>query len=225
VAVSPLEIAIDKPLISTHDGTHHLTLIFQSPATVNGGDLSLWCDIPLAGTAQLEGLSPDALFVVNTDIPGHIRVSFADPDGLDPDRTLRLTAQLESIDEDRECPIILQGKLYDRQGQLRGEIFSQQTVHPQRPTAYVLHQNYPNPTNPSTTIRYALPEEGRITLSIFNVSGQQVRTLVNEWQQAGTHAVHWDGKDESGREAGSGIYLCRMKTGAFSQVNKMVLLR
>ncbi|MBT4500362.1 MAG: T9SS type A sorting domain-containing protein, partial [Gemmatimonadetes bacterium] len=93
------------------------------------------------------------------------------------------------------------------------------------PTEYALSPSYPNPFNPSTTIRYALPEEGRVSLIIFNVSGQQVRTLVGEWQQAGNYTVYWDGKDGAGREVGSGIYLCRMESGAFTRVSKMVLIK
>ena len=223
--VSPVVVAVDEIFIPTHDGVRHLTLTFQSPIAMSGGDLSLWCDIPLAGTVSLEGLSYKGQSVINTDTQGHIRVSFVDLDGPDPNRALRLNVQLEEVGEDRVASITLQGKLYDRQGQLRGEILTTRTIQSQLPAAYMLHQNYPNPINPSTTIRYALPEEGRVSVSIFNVFGQQVRSLVDDWQQAGTYAIHWDGKDGTGREVGSGIYLCRMESGAFTRVNKMVLLK
>ena len=93
------------------------------------------------------------------------------------------------------------------------------------PREYALSQNHPNPFNPSTTIRYALPENGKVTLSIYNMVGQKIQTLVDSWQQAGAYVAHWNGKDESGREVGSGIYLCRMESGAFTRVNKMVLLK
>ena len=93
------------------------------------------------------------------------------------------------------------------------------------PREYALSQNHPNPFNPSTTIRYALPKDGKVTLSIYNMVGQKIQALVDSWQQAGTYVTRWDGKDESGREVGSGIYLCRMESGAFTRVNKMVLLK
>ena len=67
-----------------------------------------------------------------------------------------------------------------------------------RPAGYALQQNHPNPFNPHTTIDYYLPESGHVLLSIFNLAGQQVRTLVNAPVEAGFHVVEWDGRDEQG---------------------------
>ena len=100
------------------------------------------------------------------------------------------------------------------------------------PVAYSLDQNYPNPFNPSTTIRYSLPSAGKVTLKVYNLLGQEVRTLVNEVQPAGNQTAEWDGRNNSGNGLSSGVYIYRFvaKTGVsgsitFSQISKALLLR
>jgi parallel beta-helix repeat protein len=91
--------------------------------------------------------------------------------------------------------------------------------------AYELAQNYPNPFNPSTTISFALPEAGEVTLRIFNTQGQLVRTLVSGMLSAGRHQKIWNGADDSGRPVASGIYYCQLQAGGFSKVMKMSLVQ
>jgi N-acetylneuraminic acid mutarotase len=94
------------------------------------------------------------------------------------------------------------------------------------PSEYALSQNYPNPFNPQTTIRYDLPFAGTVRLSVYNVVGQMVRTLVNGQRISGTHSVMWDGKDCSGRDMARGLYLYRLEVeGQYVQTRRMVLLR
>ncbi|MEZ5359564.1 MAG: FlgD immunoglobulin-like domain containing protein [Candidatus Zixiibacteriota bacterium] len=93
------------------------------------------------------------------------------------------------------------------------------------PTAYAVSQNYPNPFNPETTILYALPEAGDVTVAVYNVVGQKVRTLVDEHQEAGEHHVVWDGKDAHGSQVASGVYFYRTQLNDFSETRKMVLLK
>jgi len=93
------------------------------------------------------------------------------------------------------------------------------------PTAFGLDLNYPNPFNPSTTIRYALPEAASVSLVVYNILGQQVRTLVNGAQGPGVHSAVWDGRDEAGRMAATGVYIYRLQAGAFVQVKKMLFAK
>ena len=99
------------------------------------------------------------------------------------------------------------------------------------PQKYQMFQNYPNPFNPSTTIRYQLFAQGNVDISIYNLLGQKVRQLVNKKLQAGSFTVTWDGKDFSGNEVSSGIYLVNFEakskdTGlVHKQVKKMILVR
>jgi hypothetical protein len=93
------------------------------------------------------------------------------------------------------------------------------------PQIHALLQNYPNPFNASTEIRYQISEVGYVTLKIFNIWGQEVRTLVNVEQTAGEHKVKWQGHDDRSQEVASGLYFCRLKAGDFRKTIKMVLVR
>ena len=92
------------------------------------------------------------------------------------------------------------------------------------PSAAVLEQNYPNPLNSSTVIRFALPETREVELVVFNLTGQQVARLVDGVREAGTHTVRWDGRDDENRKLASGIYLYQLRTGDRQQVETRKLL-
>jgi len=93
------------------------------------------------------------------------------------------------------------------------------------PGDYALYPNYPNPFNPSTTVRYDLPEQAQVEIAIYNIAGQRVRTLVSGTQSAGRQEVVWDGCDDSGSRVSSGVYLYRMSAGDFVRSRKMMLLK
>jgi hypothetical protein len=93
------------------------------------------------------------------------------------------------------------------------------------PDNYSLSQNYPNPFNPETTIEYGLPKSGFVELSIYDINGKLVRTLVSENKRAGNHWIKWDARDESKNPVSSGVYFCFMKSGEFFQTNKMILMK
>ncbi len=95
----------------------------------------------------------------------------------------------------------------------------------QLPKTYGLSQNFPNPFNPETVIRYQLPKPGRVRLSVYNVCGRCVRILINEWMHAGYHQIVWDGKDHNGKYVASGIYLFGIDVNGFVSERKMILLR
>jgi len=93
------------------------------------------------------------------------------------------------------------------------------------PTEFALSQNVPNPFNPSTIVEYALPKDAQVNLSIYNVLGQHVTTLVNELQRAGKQTVTWDGTDASGVSVASGVYFYKIRAGDYSNTKKMLLLK
>ena len=93
------------------------------------------------------------------------------------------------------------------------------------PTKFALVQNYPNPFNAITTIEYQLPVEAEVRLEIYNLRGQKMKQLINQRQKPGYYTVKWDGKDETGREVATGIYLYRMQAGKFSQSRRMIMLK
>ena len=92
------------------------------------------------------------------------------------------------------------------------------------PRGLALNQNYPNPFNPATTISFSLAARGAVNLSVYDAAGHLVRTLVAESLAAGPHAILWDGQDESGRMAASGIYLYRLTTPDHVLGGKMILV-
>jgi hypothetical protein len=93
------------------------------------------------------------------------------------------------------------------------------------PEDFVLRQNYPNPFNHDTWIRYRLPESSPVTVEIYNITGQLVKTLVDEEQAPGAYRVSWSARDLCGTPVSSGLYFCRLKAGAFNKSIKMVLVR
>jgi hypothetical protein len=94
------------------------------------------------------------------------------------------------------------------------------------PDQFTLRQNYPNPFNPTTTIEYAIPEHGIVTMKIYNSIGQEVATLINnEEKSPGYHSVIWDGRNSSGFKVSSGFYIYRMISGDFIETKKMILLK
>jgi hypothetical protein len=93
--------------------------------------------------------------------------------------------------------------------------------------------NYPNPFNPTTTISFTLANDnsaqrwskGVVTLEVFNIKGQKVKTLLNDVLNSGVHTIVWNGDDDSGHAVGSGIYFYRMKTEDYSEIKKMILMK
>ncbi|MFC1724939.1 T9SS type A sorting domain-containing protein [candidate division KSB1 bacterium] len=93
------------------------------------------------------------------------------------------------------------------------------------PKYYVLHQNYPNPFNPFTKIKFELIKSENVQLTVFDLTGQKVRTLLNETRSAGSHFAFWDGTTDFGYKAGSGIYVYTLKAENFMQSKKMVFIK
>ena len=93
------------------------------------------------------------------------------------------------------------------------------------PYKFALHQNYPNPFNPVTTFRYDLPEDAMANITIYDMMGRQVSTLVNGNQTAGYKSVQWNATNNAGSPVSAGIYLYMIQAGEFRQTKKMVLLK
>jgi hypothetical protein len=93
------------------------------------------------------------------------------------------------------------------------------------PQTFELAQNYPNPFNPSTKIAFALPRAGNVTVAIYNIVGQKVATLLEDYRPAGRFEVTWDGKDSRGNAVGSGIYFYRLHTGEISLTKRMLFVK
>ena len=101
------------------------------------------------------------------------------------------------------------------------------------PSGFSLSQNYPNPFDLSqnsrflveTIIEYSISVPGKVTIGIYNILGQRVRSFVKENIEAGFHTIQWDGKDDLGRGLAPGVYLYRIESGNFAEARKLLLLR
>ena len=93
------------------------------------------------------------------------------------------------------------------------------------PEVFALHQNFPNPFNPTTTINYDIPESQVVSIMIYDIMGRKVRSLVNEFQEVGYRSVRWDATDDFGIGVSAGMYVYTIQAGDFRQVRKMVLLK
>jgi hypothetical protein len=89
-----------------------------------------------------------------------------------------------------------------------------------RPLSYRLFQNYPNPYNDYTKIKYTIPKAGPVVIEIYNLAGQKIETLVDHYQEAGQYELGWQAA-----EASTGVYLYRLKAGKDTQTKKMILLK
>jgi hypothetical protein len=93
------------------------------------------------------------------------------------------------------------------------------------PESYVVYQNYPNPFNPITQIKYELPKVSLVNITIYDMMGRQIRTLINNQQDAGYKSIQWHGTNNNGSPVSAGLYLYTIQAGDFRQTKKMVLLK
>ena len=93
------------------------------------------------------------------------------------------------------------------------------------PDSVLAAVSMPNPFNPSTTLHVQLPASGPTSLTLYNLSGQVVRRLVDGWLDAGVYAYEWEGRDEQGQPVGSGVYVYRLRAGDQTFVGKVTLIR
>ena len=93
------------------------------------------------------------------------------------------------------------------------------------PETFTLYQNYPNPFNPTTILRYDLPKDALVNITIYDMMGRHVKTLMNDQQTAGYRSLQWNATNNAGLPVSAGIYLYIIQAGEFRQVKKMVLLK
>jgi len=177
--------------------------------------------ITRTGKGTVAKVSPEGEILLEIELEGRqpTNIAFGGPDG----RTCYVTvADKGNIETFRVDQPGRSWMLYSRKGEPLAVDVSTEAA---TPSSYALSQNYPNPFNPETTIRYDLPNAGTVRLSLYNLTGQLVRTLVDREHPAGNYSVLWDGTDNIGRDVASGVYLCRMETEEYHAVRKLVLVR
>ena len=166
------------------------------------------CRIPLQ---KLADVGEDALFVPQEGMRVKIDVAINDADGGQREALLTLSPQ----NQDRSWSSVSYWT-YTWIGSTPTDVEDESIV----PAKYELSQNYPNPFNPTTQIKYSVVEQGNVTLKVFNVLGQEVKTLVNEVKAPGVHQVNFDASDLS-----TGVYIYQIQAGSFTSSKKMILVK
>ena len=194
---------------SVNDATVAVLLASSSAEIVGGSVILRWS---VSESSGLEGFivsraRPDRRYHTIAAIPaspGEMNFEFEDP-SVEPD--VSYTFRVEYIDADGTHTL-----------------FETEPLG-LPPLPFALHQNSPNPFNPSTEIGFSLPRPSEVVLDIYDISGKRVRRLLEEHRPAGQHTAQWNGLDERGSPVVSGVYFYRLMAGKQSDSRKMILLR
>jgi hypothetical protein len=217
-----------------------------APGTVSNKDFSLGVGGSISGHVYGEGSSPlsgadvtafDTAFGWaglamkwdETNASGHYQIKGLRSSAYYVEATVECDYQLyDHTDSILEADLVSVSSPGDHSGidfNLTSAVEDEEDQPGLRPSAFELKQNYPNPFNPETEIEYDLTRPAQVNLTIYNLLGQKVRTLVNERQPAGSYKIAWGGKSEQGKISSSGIYFYRLEVNGVPQTKRMVLLK
>jgi hypothetical protein len=188
-------------------------------------------------TVQLEGIPPLKTSFKDVSTPVEPGGEFCECDTLGPDGLTDLTlkfdtesivAALEPVYDGETRTLTITGMTDVGtviQGQDCVRIIHKGSAKFSMDDGFSLGDNHPNPFNPETEMSFILPRDCNVKLTIYNVLGKRIRTLVDGHRTAGDHHLVWDGKDDNGRDVASGIYFYRITAAEFNQTKKMILMR
>jgi len=223
-----LDIIVTNPFSSgtltlfANDGTGNFTAfdtlaVNGGPYFVSAGDLDNDGDPDLAVTK----FNTDSLAIFRNDGQANFTLVATKAVGGDP-----VMVSIADLDGDNDLDLAVANSASDNITILKNDLIVGIGIPPAAlPKQFALHQNFPNPFNPATTIRYDLPKPAQVTLTIYNILGQKVRTLVNAYETAGYKAIVWDGINEAGHPVGSGLYIYRIEAGDFRKSLKLLLVK
>ena len=198
-------------------GVFTLPINLENTAGVN----SFYSEIQLGNSVEFTGVSsrlPEGWIMASNFENGTLKIAMA---GLTP-LTNGSVALVNLSLKDKDASVSIQGNAV-LNDQLAGALNAVKVK--EIPSEFSLSQNYPNPFNPTTNIKYAIAQDARVSLVVYNILGQAVRTLVNAEQESGYYTVRWDGTNDFGSKVSSGIYIYRISAGNFTSTVKMNLLK
>ncbi len=172
--------------------------------------------------ASVSADNPQALWIKRVVAPDRIRIAAHLRPGAP---VIPAGSEVARIRTGGPAPLLEDLRVIDPEGRLYAAGLGGREVETGAPDHPALYQNAPNPFNPSTAIRFDVSEASDVTLSIYNLLGQEVRRLIRERRRPGSYTVIWDGTDNTDRRVASGIYLYQVSIGRFRDVKKLVLLR
>jgi len=222
-------VRIPKIIASVNDIVT-VPIFVEQRNDVHAASLELSYDPSILNLLGIEPGASKSLMAENSQETGKIKLAMINADGIvgSSGTMVKLKFKLEKVLESGIALSIESVKLFDAQAKaIQVQIVTGEVVEIALPQSYNLFQNYPNPFNPETVIRFQLPQESQVELSIYNISGQLLRTLVNTQMPAGDWTKTWDGKDEFGNEVPSGVYFYRLRVNnnEWISTKKMILMR
>ena len=212
-------------------GESHLVLITDLSGEVQAGDiLRAYADDELVGSINIIPEHLDGTYSIDLVAVGGVDLSMYDGPELfgyyEGDAIeVRLYSQLQGME--LKVSTNLDSNAYGNVMELSigtATVLNESAT----PTSVTLEQNYPNPFNPSTTINYNVERSGHVSLNVYDVMGRLVKTLVNDYRDAGHtsgYQVVWDGLDNSGQQVSAGLYIYSLQTGGMTMTEKMVLMK
>ena len=230
--ITPLEVGIlDLPgfvqkIISTNN-TAYIFSYLDYLGTVHIFDVTNPASPETLGSFPLPfgdwTVKDDYVYTVNT-IDGSLAITdISDLENISQPSFFNFGGYVWGITSDDEYVYLADGD--DGLYILEAEPLPTSTEQVNPPKRWELIQNYPNPFNPSTTIQYDLPAQSHVNLTIFDIQGREIQTLVDDPQAAGQYQIQWGGIDKLGKQVSSGMYLCRINAGSFTETIKMVYLQ
>ena len=203
-------------------------LIVEEREDLGAGSVRIRYNPAVLEPLEVRAGAAEGLIQVNIEPEGQIQAALVRPGGIVGPEGSVLDIRFKMKDEVlKEGQVVLEAaELFDGNAAPVVVLGAGQVAELRsRPHAYALAQNIPNPFNPSTQIRFELPQAGPVRLVVYDLLGQEVKVLAEARMEAGHHAVTWDGMDNLGRPAGSGVYLLRLEAGGSAPVRKMTLMR
>jgi hypothetical protein len=205
-----VESAPDHFMITPPRGTKAVEVMLSYPVK----------DIDL-NVASVEAVTDQAITLTHVDTTnGTILIHSAQLKG----SSTPIRVNVAHLQKELDIPIDISYQFIGKNSETIGSGNAVHDIMPV-PTEFALHNNYPNPFNPTTTIAYDLPLDGTVRLVIYDVMGREVTRLVNGFTPAGYHSVRWDARNKLGENVSAGVYFYHLQSGNYVKTQKMVLLK
>jgi len=196
--------------------------VISLPLTLKktSGVVSVYTEVQLTDAVEFKGVStslPEGWVAYSNFANGVLKIAMAGTTPLKDGNVALINLSLK----DKEAQVNLNAS-----AKLNDQSFGMMSVKVKEiPAEFSISQNYPNPFNPTTSIKYAIPQDARVSLVVYDMLGQVVKTLVDQEQEAGYYTVRWDGTNNFGSKVSSGIYIYRIVAGKYTSTMKMNLLK
>ncbi|MGE5402296.1 MAG: FlgD immunoglobulin-like domain containing protein, partial [Ignavibacteriales bacterium] len=185
---------------------------------VMSAKLTLNVDEKLVDVENVAANMPEGWLMVHNYANGQLTVVMAGVKSMTSGNMVNVNLTMK----DKEAKVAVDGKISLNDA---AETMLNKVTVKQVPAQFDLSQNYPNPFNPTTNIKYQLSADSKVTINVYNMLGQLVKTLFNGQQEAGYYTINWDGTNEYGSKVTSGVYIYRLETGSYVATKKMNLLK